>query len=345
MKGDIPMAQKPLKNTDTTFEKTNQPERSPRQNNRGRRADKPSGIPKQGWRDILLRVKEEQNKDNISIIAAGVAFYSLLAIIPALAAMISIYGLVFDPAGIQQQLSFLQNILPADAYQLLQSQLNRLVSSSGGALGLGLIVGLLLSIWSAAKGMKALMIALNIAYDEAESRSFIKINGLALLLTFGGILFMLLSLALIAALPAIFGTLGLPESIQTALSISKWPVLAILIMVAVSILYRYAPDRDRPRFRWISWGATGATLLWIAASLLFSFYVSNFGSYNKTYGSMGAIIILLMWFYLTAYAVLMGAELNAEMEHQTQKDTTRGKPDPMGQRGAHAADTVGRVPE
>jgi membrane protein len=193
--------------------------------------------------------------------------------------------------------------------------------------------------------MKALITALNIVYDEAESRGFIKLNGLALLLTFGGILFMLLSLALITALPFIFSTLGLPDSIQTALSISKWPVLAILIMVAVSVLYRYAPDRDRARFRWISWGAVVATLLWIAASLLFSFYVSNFGSYNKTYGSMGTIIILLMWFFLTAYAVLIGSELNAEMEHQTKKDTTRGKPEPMDQRGAHAADTVGRTPE
>lgn len=322
-------------------------ERKPRRNDRdrGRQAEKPSQIPKPGWRDILLRVKEEQNKHNISIIAAGVAFYLLLAIIPALAAMISIYGLVFDPAGVQQQLSFLQNVLPTEAYQLLQSQLNRLVSSSGGALGLGLIFGLLLSILSAAKGMKALMTALNIAYDEAESRGFIKINGLALLLTFGAILFMLLSLALIAALPVIFGTLGLPDSIQTALSISKWPVLAILIMVAVSALYRYAPDRDRARFRWINWGAVGATLLWIAASLLFSIYVSNFGSFNKVYGSIGTIIILLMWFFLTAYAVLLGAELNAGMEHQTEKDTTRGKPEPMGQRGAHAADTVGRTPE
>ncbi|MFW5810898.1 MAG: YihY/virulence factor BrkB family protein, partial [Thermodesulfobacteriota bacterium] len=172
------MGQKPLKNTDTTFSTDNAVERTPRRNDRdrGRQADKPSQIPKRGWRDILLRVKEEQNKDNISIIAAGVAFYSLLSIIPALAAMISIYGLVFDPAGIQQQLSFLQNILPAEAYQLLQSQMNRLVSSSGGALGLGLIIGLLLSIWSAAKGMKALIIALNIAYDEPESRSFLKVN-------------------------------------------------------------------------------------------------------------------------------------------------------------------------
>lgn len=341
------MGQEPLKNSDTTLSTENAVERKPRRNDRdrGRQAEKPSQIPKPGWRDILLRVKEEQNKHNISIIAAGVAFYSLLAIIPALAAMISIYGLVFDPAGVQQQLSILQNVLPTEAYQLLQSQLNRIVSSSGGALGLGLIIGLLLSILSAAKGMKALMTALNIAYDEAESRGFIKFNGLALLLTFGGILFMLLSLALIAALPVIFGTLGLPDSIQTALSISKWPVLAILIMVAVSALYRYAPDRDRARFRWISWGAVGATLLWIAASLLFSIYVSNFGSYNKVYGSLGTIIILLMWFFLTAYAVLMGAELNAEMEHQTEKDTTRGKPEPMGQRGAHAADTVGRTPE
>ncbi len=332
-------------NEDTVYTGEDRAGTRPAREDRGRSARKPSSIPKPGWRDILLRVKDEQGRDNVSILSAGVAFYSLLAIIPALAAMVSIYGLVFDPSGIQQQLSMLLGILPQAAYDLLQSQLQRLAESSGGALSLGLIVGLLLSIWSAAKGMRALITALNIAYDEEEKRGFLKLNLMALLLTFCGIIFVLLSLSLIAALPALFGSLGLSGTMQTVVSLSRWPILALLIMVGLALIYRFAPYREKPRFRWVSWGALAATLLWIIVSLLFSYYVANFGSYNKTYGSMGAIVILLMWFFLTAYVVLMGAELNAEMEHQTGKDSTSGTPQPMGQRGAHVADTLGRIPK
>jgi len=311
---------------------------------RGRGADRPGEIPRKGWRDILLRVKKEQSEDNISIIAAGVAFYGLLAIFPALAALVSIYGLVTEPAEVQRQLGALSSFLPREALEIMNYQLSRIASQSGGALSIGLIVGILISIWSASKGMKALMTALNVVYDEEEKRGFFKLNSAALVLTFVGILFVIISLLLIAVLPALFGTLGLPDVIQRLLSLGRWPLLAAFVMFGLAALYRYAPSRDKPRWEWISWGAVSATLLWIAASVLFSLYAANFGNYNKTYGSVGAIIILLTWFYLTAYIVLLGGELNAEMEHQTVKDTTKGPERPLGERGAHVADTVGETP-
>jgi len=298
---------------------------------RGRGADRPGEIPRKGWKDILLRVKKEQSEDNISIIAAGVAFYGLLAIFPALAALVSIYGLVTEPAEVQRQLGALSSFLPREALEIMNYQLSRIASQSGGALSIGLIVGIL-------------MTALNVVYDEEEKRGFFKLNSAALVLTFVGILFVIISLLLIAVLPALFGTLGLPDVIQRLLSLGRWPLLAAFVMFGLAALYRYAPSRDKPRWEWISWGAVSATLLWIAASVLFSLYAANFGNYNKTYGSVGAIIILLTWFYLTAYIVLLGGELNAEMEHQTVKDTTKGPERPLGERGAHVADTVGETP-
>jgi membrane protein len=192
--------------------------------------------------------------------------------------------------------------------------------------------------------MKALIGAMNIAYSEAEQRSFLKLNALALLFTLGAIVFGLISLIAIVALPALFRFLALPDALQTLFSIGRWPLLAILIIVAISVVYRYAPARTHAKWRWIGWGAALATLLWIIGSLAFSFFVSNFGSYNETYGSIGAIMVLLLWFFLSAYAVLLGAELDAELEHQTRLDSTVGERRPMGERGAYVADTLGESP-
>lgn len=319
-------------------------ERRESEGDRGRSAGKPSEIPKPGWRDILLRVKDEQKKDNLSIVAAGVAFYSLLAIFPAIAAAVSIYGLVADTVELQRHVATLGRFLPPEAFGILNRQLGDIVAGSGGALTVAAIGGIVLALWAAAKGMKALIIALNITYDEEESRGFFKLNGLALLLTLGSILFFLFSLTMIVVIPVVLEWLGLPETMRTAISLLRWPLLAVFIMLALAALYRYAPARDEPRWQWVSWGAVIATILWLVASALFSWYASNFGKYNETYGSMGAVIILLMWFFLSAYAVLIGAEFNAEMEHQTGKDTTRGKEEPMGRRNAEMADTVGRKP-
>ena len=308
---------------------------------RGRMAETPREIPAAGWRDVLWRVKDEMSKDNLSLVAAGVAFYALLAIFPALAAIVSIYGLVADPQTVEQQLAATSEVLPADARSIIEEQLTRVTSGASAALSLGAIFSLLLALWSANKGTQSLITALNIVYDEEEKRGFVRLTLVSLALTLGVILFVIVGLAAIAALPALLGNLGLPEDIQRLASWLRWPILGIGFVIGLAIFYRFAPSRDEPRWRWVSWGAVLATVLWLIGSALFSWYVSNFGSYNETYGSIGAVVVLMMWFWLSALIVLLGAELNAEMEHQTERDTTRGHGQPIGERGAYVADTVG----
>jgi membrane protein len=310
---------------------------------RGRDASRPSEIPGKGWWDILRRCWREIAEDNISLVSAGVAFYALLAIFPALAALISIYGLVADPGQVQQQLHIIDPFLPAEAVGILDEQMRAIASQHQSALGFGAALGLLLTIWSATKGTKSMMTALNIVYGEQEERSFLVLNLTAISLTVGALLILLISLGAIVVLPTILGFIGMEQITEDMLALSRWPLLIIIVSLAIAVLYRYGPSRRNPRWRWVSWGATTATLLWIIGSALFSYYVSNFGSYNETYGSVGAIVILLMWFYVSAFVVLLGAELNAEMEHQTRKDSTVNGNQPMGSRGAYVADTLGEV--
>jgi membrane protein len=311
---------------------------------RGRTAERPSEVPAAGWRDILWRVKAEMAKDNLSLVAAGVAFYVLLAIFPAIAAIVSIYGLVADPQTVEQQLAAISHLLPEEARGIIEEQLKRVTSTASTQLSFGAAFGLLLAIWSANKGTQALITALNIVYDEEEKRGFIKLNLISLALTIGLILFLIVGLALIAVLPALLGNLGLPAEIRQWAAWLRWPVLAVAFMLALAALYRYAPSRDTPRWRWVSWGAVLATVLWLIGSALFSWYVTNFGNYNETYGSIGAVVVLMMWLWLSVLIVLLGAEVNAEMEHQTGRDTTRGADQPIGRRGAYVADTVGEQP-
>lgn len=315
-----------------------------RESGRGRTARRPRDIPAAGWRDILWRVKSEMSEDNLSLVAAGVAFYGLLAIFPGIAAIVSIYGLIVDPQAAEQQVAAIGQLLPEDARAIIEEQMTRVSAHATAALGLGAIFSLLLTIWSANKGTQALISALNIVYDETEKRGFVKLNLISLALTVGAIAFLIVCLAAIAALPALFGNLGLPDLIKELARWLRWPVLGGAFVVALAVLYRYAPSRDEPRWRWVSAGAVVATIMWLIGSALFSWYVSNFGSYNETYGSIGAVVVLMMWFWLSALIVLLGAEINAEMEHQTRRDTTAGPEQRMGERGAFVADTVGEKP-
>lgn len=309
----------------------------------GRHATRPSEIPTRGWMDVLNRVKTSLSEDNLSIVAAGVAFYGLLAIVPALAAVVSVYGLFVSPDTIQEQFAGLSGMLPAEARQLLSEQMQRIAGSANTTLGWTAAGTLLFALLSSMKGATALITALNIAYDEIEHRGFIKLNLLALLITIGGVLFAIASLALIAVFPAVVEYLPLPQAWRTALAWLRWPVLGILVMVALGVVYRYAPARRPAKWRWVSWGSIAATVLWLIGSVLFSLYVATFASYNETYGSLGAIVILLMWLYLSAYVLLLGAEFNAEAEHQTELDSTAGAARPLGLRHAHVADTVGQA--
>ncbi len=324
---------------DTREDRIDQPER-------GRAAERPGEITKLGFRDVALRVKEQLGQNSYGLIAAGVAFFAFLAIFPALAAFISLYGLVSDPAQVEEQLAELGRALPQGTFELISEQLKRLSTASGGALTFGAVVGFLLLLWSAQKGISGLMQALNIVYREEEQRNWFKFNATALGLTLGALLFGVLCLLLVVLLPAVLGhvTAWLGEFGKELIRWVRWPVLAAFIGVGLAVMYHYGPSRRAPRWRWVSWGALLATILWLIISFGFSYYVGRFGDYNKTYGSVGAIAILLLWLQLSAYAVLIGALINAEMEFQTARDSTEGEPKPMGQRGATAADELGRVP-
>ncbi|SOD91095.1 YihY/virulence factor BrkB family protein [Caenispirillum bisanense] len=309
---------------------------------RGRTADRPTEIPRRGWMDVGRRVKDEMAADNISIVAAGVAFFTLLSIFPALAAALTLYGIVASPEQVATQIQPLSGVLPGDVQRIIGDQLQRLASASGGALGFSAVVGLLASLWSASKGMKAMVGGMDIAYDETDDRGFVKLTATVLALTVGAVVFFLVSLVLIAAVPALAGSLGLPDALRTLVSWGRWPLLLVLVMLALAVLYRFAPDRDPPRWRWVTPGSLIAAVLWLVGSVAFSIYVRSFGSYNESYGALAGVVVLLMWLYISAYVVLLGAEVNAELERQTRKDSTKGRPEKLGRRGAHAADTVGR---
>jgi membrane protein len=312
---------------------------------RGREADAPNRIPAKGWKDVLLRVKDRVNENHLSIIAAGVAFYLLLSLVPALAALVAIYGVFADPSDIGRRVATLGSVLPAEALQLVQEQLERLTSTSAKALGLGAAVGVAVALWSATKGTKALIDSVNVAYEEHETRGFVRLNAIALGLTLALVVFVVIALALVAIVPLVLGRLGLGTGLEWAVALLRWPVLLVFLMAALAVLYRYAPDRDEPRWRWVSPGAIGASLLFLLGSVAFSVYVSRSDSFEATYGSLGAIAITMMWLFVAAYSVLLGAQLNAETERQTRRDSTEGAEQPIGARGAHAADTVGPTAE
>jgi membrane protein len=308
----------------------------------GRRADQPQQIPPKGWKDILKRTTKEVKQDQVPLLAAGVAFYTLLALFPAIIAGVSIYGLVADPETVRSQLDRLTQMLSPETAKILGDQIKQVTSGAGGALGLATVIGILTALWSASSGMKALITGVNLAYDEGESRKFVKLRGLSLLMTLGAMVLLAVAGATIVGFPPIAN--DLPTVLQWVLAILRFVVLAVLLIGGLAVLYRYAPDRDEPKWTWVSWGSGVATVLWILASIGFSIYANSFGNYNKTYGALAGIIILMFWLYLTAVIVLFGAELNTEMELQTAKDTTAGPTKPMGDRDAHAADHVAESP-
>lgn len=306
---------------------------------RGRLATTPSEIPARGWKDILLRVYGNISKHRIVAIAAGITFYSILAIFPAIAALVSLYGLFADPATIAGHLDSISGIVPGGGLEVIRDQMTRVAAQHNNTLGLTFVIGLVVSLWSANAAMKSLFDALNIVYGEDEKRGLIKLNAISLTFTAGAILFLLLAIAAMVILPPLLTALGLGGSAEIFVRIVRWPALLLVLTLGLACIYRHGPSRDEPRWRWITWGSAFAAVTWLIASFLFSWYAENFGSYNKTYGSLGAIIGFMIWIWLSAIVILIGAELNAEMEHQTVRDTTAGKPEPVGARGATMADT------
>jgi membrane protein len=307
----------------------------------GRSAETPSQIPARGWKDILKRCYERLTRDRIVAIAAGVTFYALLAIFPAIAALVAIYGLFADPGTIAQHLDDMASVMPGGAIDVIREQLTSLTSHGKSSLGFAFAIGLGISLWSANSGVKALLDALNVAYAEDEKRSFFRLNAVSLAFTLGGLVAVLIGLGVIVAVPLIVQYLGLPDSMQWIVALVKWLLTPVAVSFAISILYRYGPSRREAKWRWITWGSVLATILWIVVSVLFSWYAQNFGSYNKTYGSLGAVIGFMTWMWLSTVVILLGAELNAEIERQTERDTTVDGPKPIGRRSATVADPKG----
>lgn len=310
---------------------------------RGRQAERPSEIPVRGWLDILKRTLARFGKDRILLISAGVTFYLLLAMVPALAAFLSLYGLFFAPEDVGRHLDRLAAIAPQGTLDLVGREANRIVSQGGGTLSVALATGFLISLWSANAGMKAIIEGLNVAYGETEKRSFLQLNLQSLALTVGAMAALLVMIAGLAIVPLVLAALAPAPAVSALISIGRWPVLVALVILAVAVLFRFGASREKPRWRWITWGSAGAALVWLAGSLLFSWYVANFGQYGATYGSLGAVIALMTWMWLSTTVILLGAELNAEIEHQTERDTTVGPDAPMGSRGARMADSVGEA--
>jgi membrane protein len=310
----------------------------------GAGADKPTEIPKKGWWQIVRRGLKEFSADQMPLMAAGVAFYAFLALVPTLIAATLVYGLVTGPEQAKQQVQSLTSVLPKDAASLVGNQMLDLATAKSSGLGIGLVVSLLLALWSASGATGNLITAVNVAYDEKDHRNFIKKRGLALFLTVGAIIVFVVTASLVAVFPAVASALGIGGIFRVGLEGLRWVVLLVVLMAALAVLYRLAPDRDDPKFKWTSVGAVTAVVIWVVASVVFSIYVS-FGGYNKTYGALAGIVILLMWLWLSIVAVLLGAEVNAEMEKQTVRDTTTGPDKPLGDRDAVKADITPNEPD
>lgn len=303
----------------------------------GEDAETPTEIPAKGWLQIVKRGWAEAKVDQVPLLGAGVAFFAFLALFPAVIALVTLYGLFADPAVIADQVNGLA-VLPAEVRQLIVDQVN---SQNRAALGWSAILSIALALFSASGGVNNLITAVNVAYDEEDSRNPVKKRLLALALTLGAIVFIAVMLGLVAVVPALLQTVfGDSPVIRFTLSAGRWILLVVLVTAALAVLYRVAPDRDAPKMRWVSVGAAVATLLWLLASIGFSVYVSTFGNYAKTYGVFAGIIVLLFWLWITSYAVLLGAEINAEAEQQTIADTTTGPAEPLGERNAVKADST-----
>ena len=308
---------------------------------RGRDASRPSEISTSGWNDILWRALWALPKDRVLTTAGGVAFFALLAVFPGLVAVVSIYGLFSDPKVISQHVGLLTYILPTAALELLSEQLVRIAARSTGSLSLTSTISLLIALWSANSGVGALFDALNVIYREREDRTLIRFYATTFLFTLGGAAFMLLTISVVVVLPALMERFGFGGLADTMLSVLRWPAILVVVSLSLTLIYRYGPSRRRAKWRWVTWGSALAAFLWVCTSGVFSWYVASFDSYNRIYGSLGAGIGLMSWMWLSIVVVLLGAEINSEMERQTARDSTEGQPKPLGVREAFAADNVG----
>jgi len=314
-----------------------------REPGRGREAAGPQQIPPRGWRDILWRVVHNVAEDRVLSTAGSVAFFALLATFPAMATVVSLYGFFADAVSIRGHLELLDGLVPDGVLLLIGDELARVSAQRTDTLGIAFLVGLGIAFWSANGGVAALFDALNVVYKEREKRSLLRFYGTTFLFTLGGVVFVLIALGVVVVLPVALGLFGAATQAERLIGVVRWPVLLLAVMLALALVYRFGPSRRTAKWRWVTWGSAVAAMLWVGVSMLFSWYVASFDSYNRVYGSLGAGIGFVTWIWISAVVVLLGGELNAEMEHQTARDTTEGRPKPLGTRGAVVADTVGEA--
>jgi len=307
---------------------------------RGRNAETPTQIPAAGWKDVLMRVKDELAADQVSLIAAGIAFYSLLALFPAITAIVAIAGLITEPGMLVEQAEGIAEALPDEAADIIIGQMTSVAGSQEGGLGLAAFFGILVAIYSASKGIDNTVRGLNVAYDEEETRGFVQLKLTVLGLTLATLLGFILIVFLMAVIPVILGFLSGIPALETIVIFLRWPLLLVIGIGGFMMLYRWGPSRDPAEWNWLAPGAIIGCILWVLATLAFGFYVRSFGGYNETFGTLGGVVILLMWLWISAYVLLLGAEIDSELEAQTRHDTTKGPDEPMGERGAVKADQV-----
>jgi membrane protein len=308
---------------------------------RGREAETPNEIPAKGLRDVFWRVVKEVIQDRVTLVAAGVAFYVLLSLFPALGALVSLYGLIADPTTMVKHIDFVSDVLPPGAFDIILTQLNVLVMAKPSSLSVGFLVGLAVALWSANSAVKAIFDAMNIAYGESEKRGIVRLNVMSFAFTAMALLLASILIAAIGGVPAVLAYLWLDRWQETLIRLLRWPIVLAFIGGGIAMIYHFGPSREPAKGRWLSWGVVFSTLLWLTASILFSYYLETFADYQATYGALGALIGFMIWTWISVMIVIVGAELNAELEHQTVRDTTTGAPRPLGSRGAYVADTVG----
>jgi membrane protein len=316
-----------------------------REDDRGRDAAVPEAIPIKGLRDVLWRVLHEISEDRVTLIAAGVTFYLLLALFPSITALVAVYGLVADTSTMTEHLRQLAGLLPPGAFDIIADRITSLAETKASTLGLTFFVGLALALWSTHSATLAIFDAMNIAYEEDEKRGFVKLNVIGLIFTLCAMVSAAVVVGLVAVMPVVLSYLWLDQYKEHLALLVRWPMLALIAAAATTAIYRFGPSREPAQLRWMTWGALLTTACWFAMSLGFSFYLKNFADYSATYGPLGALIGFLIWVWLSIVILIVGGELNAELEHQTARDTTTGLPLPMGARGAYVADTLGRSTE
>jgi membrane protein len=311
------------------------------EDNRGRNADRPTEIPARGWLDVGWRTAKRFSDDNVTLFAGGLAMYALLSVFPALAAMVSIYGMFATPGDVIKQMSAFSGVLPPGVWDIFNTELQSIAKTGQSTLTVAAAIGVVVALWSARSAMSSLMTATNIAYREREKRGFVRQVLLSLAFTAGAILGFLLMLTLGVAIPLALASFGAADWTKAAVSVLRVALLWMVMVLGLAVIYRYAPAREHARWRWVAPGSIIAATLLLGASAIFAFYVTNFAGYAKTYGALGGVVVLLMWFFISSIVVVLGGQINAEMERQTVKDTTVLRDAPLGRRGAFAADTVG----